>query len=209
MQETLYLLSIRGMRESIRKGLRTPLSKTSKTLKWRAGLSSSSTGPERRPRNSRPPVCPRPRCCWPCSRRILSERLRPTRSSSATWRRARTSSWVMPNSHVSIEDRYGIRSRNWRCASGPSSASTNPRSSGALGPSRPGQSARYHGDSVGSSLGTRRGTQKSPGTLASTEASSSGCQLTTSDRRRHRHGHHGRRRRRHDHRRHPSAPAPR
>ncbi len=34
MQETLYLLSIRGMRESIRKGLRTPLSKTSKTLKW-------------------------------------------------------------------------------------------------------------------------------------------------------------------------------
>jgi antitoxin YefM len=34
MQETLYLLSMPGMRESIRKGLRTPLSKTSKTLKW-------------------------------------------------------------------------------------------------------------------------------------------------------------------------------
>lgn len=34
MQETLYLLSIQGMRASIRKGLKTPLSKTSKTLKW-------------------------------------------------------------------------------------------------------------------------------------------------------------------------------
>jgi prevent-host-death family protein len=33
-QETLYLLSIPGMRESIRKGLKTPLSKTSKTLRW-------------------------------------------------------------------------------------------------------------------------------------------------------------------------------
>jgi len=34
IQETLYLLSIPGMRESIRKGLKTPLSKTSKTLTW-------------------------------------------------------------------------------------------------------------------------------------------------------------------------------
>jgi antitoxin YefM len=34
VQETLYLLSIPGMRESIRTGLKTPLSKTSKTLKW-------------------------------------------------------------------------------------------------------------------------------------------------------------------------------
>jgi antitoxin YefM len=34
IQETLYLLSIPGMRESIRKGLKTPVSKTSKTLKW-------------------------------------------------------------------------------------------------------------------------------------------------------------------------------
>jgi prevent-host-death family protein len=34
IQETLYLLSIRGMRESIRKGLKTPISKCSKTLKW-------------------------------------------------------------------------------------------------------------------------------------------------------------------------------
>jgi antitoxin YefM len=34
IQETLYLLSIPGMRESIRKGMETPLSKTSKTLKW-------------------------------------------------------------------------------------------------------------------------------------------------------------------------------
>ena len=34
VQETLYLLSIPGMRESIRKGLKTPLSKTTKTLKW-------------------------------------------------------------------------------------------------------------------------------------------------------------------------------
>lgn len=34
IQETLYLLSIPGMRESIRKGMDTPLSKTSKTLKW-------------------------------------------------------------------------------------------------------------------------------------------------------------------------------
>ena len=34
MQETLYLLSIPGMRESIRGGLKTPLSKTSKTLRW-------------------------------------------------------------------------------------------------------------------------------------------------------------------------------
>ena len=34
IQETLYLLSIPGMRESIRRGLKTPLSKTSKTLAW-------------------------------------------------------------------------------------------------------------------------------------------------------------------------------
>jgi PHD/YefM family antitoxin component YafN of YafNO toxin-antitoxin module len=34
IQETLYLVSIPGMRESIRKGLKTPLGKTSKTLKW-------------------------------------------------------------------------------------------------------------------------------------------------------------------------------
>ena len=34
IQETLYLLSIPGMRESIRKGLKAPNSKFSKTLKW-------------------------------------------------------------------------------------------------------------------------------------------------------------------------------
>jgi antitoxin YefM len=34
IQETLYLVSIPGMRESIRKGMKTPLEKTSKTLKW-------------------------------------------------------------------------------------------------------------------------------------------------------------------------------
>ena len=34
IQETLYLLSIPGMRESIRKGMATPLAKTSKNLKW-------------------------------------------------------------------------------------------------------------------------------------------------------------------------------
>jgi antitoxin YefM len=34
MRETLYLLSIPGMRESIRNGIKTPLAKTSKTLKW-------------------------------------------------------------------------------------------------------------------------------------------------------------------------------
>lgn len=34
IQETLYLLSVPGMRESIRKGLKTPLSKTSKKLRW-------------------------------------------------------------------------------------------------------------------------------------------------------------------------------
>ena len=34
MQETLYLLSIPGMRESIRKGLKTPLAKCAKELGW-------------------------------------------------------------------------------------------------------------------------------------------------------------------------------
>ena len=34
IQETLYLLSIPGMRESIRKGLKTPLSKCTKDLAW-------------------------------------------------------------------------------------------------------------------------------------------------------------------------------
>jgi len=34
VQETLYLLSIPGMRESIRKGLKTPLSRASRKLKW-------------------------------------------------------------------------------------------------------------------------------------------------------------------------------
>ncbi len=34
VQETLYLLSIPEMRESIRKGLKTPVSKTGRKLKW-------------------------------------------------------------------------------------------------------------------------------------------------------------------------------
>jgi len=34
VQETLYLLSIPGMRESIRKGLKMPVSKTARKLKW-------------------------------------------------------------------------------------------------------------------------------------------------------------------------------
>ena len=34
IQETLYLLSIPGMRESIRKGLKTPVEKCAKNLKW-------------------------------------------------------------------------------------------------------------------------------------------------------------------------------
>lgn len=34
IQETLYLLSIPGMRESIRKGLKTPLKKCASKLKW-------------------------------------------------------------------------------------------------------------------------------------------------------------------------------
>lgn len=34
IQETLYLLSVPGMRASVRRGLKTPLSQTSKQLKW-------------------------------------------------------------------------------------------------------------------------------------------------------------------------------
>lgn len=34
IQETLYLLSIPGIRESIRKGLKTPVSKCAKDLSW-------------------------------------------------------------------------------------------------------------------------------------------------------------------------------
>lgn len=34
IQETVYLLSIPDMRESIRKGLKTPISKCSKDLRW-------------------------------------------------------------------------------------------------------------------------------------------------------------------------------
>ena len=34
IQETLYLLSIPGMRESIRKGLRTPIGKLAESIKW-------------------------------------------------------------------------------------------------------------------------------------------------------------------------------
>jgi antitoxin YefM len=34
IQETLHLLSVPGMRESIRKGLKTPVSKLSARLKW-------------------------------------------------------------------------------------------------------------------------------------------------------------------------------
>ena len=34
IQETLYLISIPGMRDSIRQGLDEPLSKSAKTLKW-------------------------------------------------------------------------------------------------------------------------------------------------------------------------------
>ncbi len=34
IQETLYLLSIPGMRESIRKGLKTPVGKCKRELRW-------------------------------------------------------------------------------------------------------------------------------------------------------------------------------
>lgn len=34
IQETLFLLSIPGMRESIRKGMKTPISKLSRKLDW-------------------------------------------------------------------------------------------------------------------------------------------------------------------------------
>lgn len=34
IQETLYLLSIPGMRESIKEGMAEPLSKSAKSLKW-------------------------------------------------------------------------------------------------------------------------------------------------------------------------------
>lgn len=34
LQETVYLLSVPGMRESIRKGMKTPLSKCSKDVTW-------------------------------------------------------------------------------------------------------------------------------------------------------------------------------
>jgi antitoxin YefM len=34
IQETLYLLSIPGMGESIRKGLKTPIDKCTKALRW-------------------------------------------------------------------------------------------------------------------------------------------------------------------------------
>ena len=34
IQETLYLTSIPGMRESIQKGMKTPVGKCSKELKW-------------------------------------------------------------------------------------------------------------------------------------------------------------------------------
>lgn len=34
IQETLYLLSIPGMRESIREGMATPVSKCARRLKW-------------------------------------------------------------------------------------------------------------------------------------------------------------------------------
>jgi antitoxin YefM len=34
IRETLYLVSIPGVRESVRKGLKTPLKKCDKSLKW-------------------------------------------------------------------------------------------------------------------------------------------------------------------------------
>lgn len=34
IQETLYLLSVPGMRESIRKGLKTPIKRCDKDLRW-------------------------------------------------------------------------------------------------------------------------------------------------------------------------------
>lgn len=34
IQETLYLLSVPGMRESIKKGMAEPLKKSAKSLKW-------------------------------------------------------------------------------------------------------------------------------------------------------------------------------
>ncbi len=51
IQETVYLLSIPGMQESIRKGLKTPVSKCAKDLRWSNGSSSIPNKPNAMPRS--------------------------------------------------------------------------------------------------------------------------------------------------------------
>ena len=53
IQETLYLLSIPGMRESIRKGLKTPVKKCSEKPGWSRGGLSTPGKPRRMQRRSR------------------------------------------------------------------------------------------------------------------------------------------------------------
>lgn len=51
IQETLHLLSIPGMRESIKKGRAEPLNKSAKDLKWCVGRSSIRSTHKRTPRS--------------------------------------------------------------------------------------------------------------------------------------------------------------
>ncbi|HLF14935.1 MAG TPA: type II toxin-antitoxin system Phd/YefM family antitoxin [Bacteroidota bacterium] len=52
IQETLHLLSIPKMRESIRRGLETPVEKCSRVLSWTNGHSSAPKRHKKMPRNS-------------------------------------------------------------------------------------------------------------------------------------------------------------
>jgi antitoxin YefM len=55
IQETLYLLAIPGMRESIKKGMAEPLGKGAKAVVWRGGRSSTPSTHCRTQRSSRRP----------------------------------------------------------------------------------------------------------------------------------------------------------
>jgi len=57
IQETLYLLSVPGMRESVRKGMKAPVETCAKEPGWRAGKSSSPKKRKRTRKESRQRDC--------------------------------------------------------------------------------------------------------------------------------------------------------
>ena len=84
INETLYLLSVPGMRESIIEGMQENLDETSTALKWWLGRFTTQSRPRKMRKNSRPLASnPRQKRLWQYSKKTLGKIHPPSKSSWA------------------------------------------------------------------------------------------------------------------------------